>query len=525
MLRLRRRRGTVWSLVLLSFTSCADHDPAAPLGPELQAALYQHATDPQDCLTTEYACLMDNVVSSWVGEPRTPDGYTYEIVDAVTPTVRGAVVTAKYRQTVTATGFVVTEATPPCWIRRSANYPDREVAILGMNLLCNFVYFTFTSYAPLPAARVLEYERPDTVVCQVGQYCSGPFRIIVSLEGSGWYSGDETLIYVEGPNGSRLEQIFGTMAINGSNVEWSFATLSYPGPSSRIAIEYYPWGRNRPDDVSLAYLPLDIVSPSLVLTVSSGTVAPGDTVTFTAEAQSSVLIDVLEWLWIPLDPLSDVRTQPCPPGVNPCVQPVFENGTMQVRARIDGQERTASALVTTDCPGLFGDSLLDNSVMRAGMKEIWDLSNADDIFANRLERAGYLMQDIATGEYSFDTVLNTSINTPCRTGYIPNVANPPSKRFVALVHTHPATHGELLPASCQRGPGATYNARTYNGPSGADLDAARDLYEVTGAQRISSFYVIDKDAIYHVPPGTTRLNASSMVTRKPRQGSAICPIT
>jgi hypothetical protein len=77
----------------------------------------------------------------------------------------------------------------------------------------------------------------------------------------------------------------------------------------------------------------------------------GTPVTFTAAADGATVLEILEWTWTPADTTLPPGTAACGPGINPCVTAVQESGTMEVRARVDGQERVAEVGVAVGDPG------------------------------------------------------------------------------------------------------------------------------------------------------------------------------
>jgi hypothetical protein len=201
-----RYRAVAWIASIVSIsTSCQELEPlGVQTAPVLAPSFSLHDTSPPGCYRalSEPPCLLDDVETAWVGTGVQGSTYTFEIVSATTPTSRGSVLDATFRTIATGSGVVLGEGSPPCWFRSHA-YRDRNVIIQGRNIDCSYVYFTFTSRAPLPVPRVIEFERPEPVQCSPGRNCTGPFRIVIDLPGSGWYNGDETVVFVESTNGSR----------------------------------------------------------------------------------------------------------------------------------------------------------------------------------------------------------------------------------------------------------------------------------------------------------------------------------
>jgi hypothetical protein len=65
----------------------------------------------------------------------------------------------------------------------------------------------------------------------------------------------------------------------------------------------------------------------------------------TPTAATTPHIEVESWEWTPADASQPAETETCNPGETPCRVPVFEDGTMRVTARVDGQNREATASV------------------------------------------------------------------------------------------------------------------------------------------------------------------------------------
>jgi hypothetical protein len=84
-----------------------------------------------------------------------------------------------------------------------------------------------------------------------------------------------------------------------------------------------------------------------------------------------------------------------------------------------------------------GDPVLDDPVVRQGLKDLWSRSNADSAQAKRVEQSGWIVQR-TDGSFAM-VALAIRSQSPC--GVNGNFAPPPGA--VAWVHTHPFTTGEV----------------------------------------------------------------------------------
>ena len=163
------------------------------------------------------------------------------------------------------------------------------------------------------------------------------------------------------------------------------------------------------------------------------------------------------------------------------------------------------------CPPAI-DPIFDLPIMRDSVRALWNLSNAEDPnAANRMERTGYLEQDVATGDYYFRFANIHPSDNPCAS--VGSVGAIPGRQFVAHVHTHPFKPNEAVPLNCGLGLG-TYDNMKFGGPSGKDVDRAVGEYATWG---ISRFFIVDSDYIYSVPPGFTRKDMAGNVRRWARK--------
>jgi hypothetical protein len=153
---------------------------------------------------------------------------------------------------------------------------------------------------------------------------------------------------------------------------------------------------------------------------------------------------------------------------------------------------------------LTGDDLLDTPLMREMLRKLRDDSNWDDsVKTNRKERGGYLFQ-LKSGDLQAIPFYSTSDDW-CTTPIIPTA--PDSARFLAIMHTHPFVGLDTMPPSgcLQSKPPRIYDPR----PSNADFGRVRNDSSALGYPIRG--YVVDKDSIYAIPPGTTIANRRTKV--------------
>lgn len=469
------RHLTARALLLAALAvSCADDGPIAPpTSFDPVSVTYTHHTAPEGCSTgwlSSPPCLLDYVVAGWEGTPAAgSSSYAFEIIDAVTPTSRGATLIAAYRETVRSTGHIVTESVPPCWKWHGPFFPDRRVTVTGRNIDCTFTYFTFESYAPRPVPELVAFERPDSISCQPYDECQGTFRIVVDIKGSGWYGQDETIIYVQNASGSsRWERHNAARAIDGTTIEFTFSELYYPGAGSTILLRYMPWGRNHTDDESWIELPFDAPSADLTLTAQPGQVdTTGQLVTFAAEAAGAVDFDVLGWRWVADDDTTAVvATQACQEYVNPCVTRVYESGSMVVTGQVDGrtQEANAHVINTEICPA--DQPWLSDPAVVAALQEGWDSSSPGGMDPGQMrERFGWLLKD-PLGNYSVQWEFGWPSDV-C--GVDKTITGDVVFTYVvAIIHTHPGSGLQIIPSHCLVTNAITLPVTAGSGPSPQD---------------------------------------------------------
>jgi hypothetical protein len=155
---------------------------------------------------------------------------------------------------------------------------------------------------------------------------------------------------------------------------------------------------------------------------------------------------------------------------------------------------------------LTGDRLLDTKVMRAFLRRLRDSSNWNDtVKINRRERGGHMYR-LPSGDLMLKTAFTA--NDEWCASQNPTGLIPPGGRMLATVHTHPFSPNDTLPLTACSYPNPPFGQPMAGHPSPEDLrrlrqDSAFVGYPIRG-------YVMDKDSIYVIPPGTT---AANMVTR------------
>ena len=157
---------------------------------------------------------------------------------------------------------------------------------------------------------------------------------------------------------------------------------------------------------------------------------------------------------------------------------------------------------------LTGDALLDTPEMRKLLRSLRDSSNWDDtVKSNRRERGGYLFQ-LPSGDLKGVPFFSTT-DKWCTAAVIPTP--PTGATYLAGAHTHPFTGLEVMPSTAclTIRPGGLYDPR----PSGGDIGRLRSDSTTLGYPLRS--YVVDKDSIYAMPPGTTRENRTQKVVGYP----------
>jgi hypothetical protein len=99
--------------------------------------------------------------------------------------------------------------------------------------------------------------------------------------------------------------------------------------------------------------------------------------------------------------------------------------------------------------------MLDDTVTQAAFRTIWSKSNYGPAVAmgQRSEHGGWLLQDPVTGGYRFE-LFPDEWSEACSIDFPPGTL--PPLNTVALIHTHPFHHGEVL-TTC---PGVVLPGRT-----------------------------------------------------------------
>ena len=163
---------------------------------------------------------------------------------------------------------------------------------------------------------------------------------------------------------------------------------------------------------------------------------------------------------------------------------------------------------------LTGDPLLDTPRMRSLLRTLRDSSNWNDpVKTNRKERGGYLFQ-LPSGDLLEKTFFSAA-DEWCAT---PNIPTPPESGSVYLAgaHLHPFRGCSPLEAT-PTGVCANKNRpanRAYD-PRPSNDDITRLRGDSTALGYPLHMYVVDKDSIYAVPPGTTVRNRRQKVVGYP----------
>jgi hypothetical protein len=204
--------------------------------------------------------------------------------------------------------------------------------------------------------------------------------------------------------------------VDGQTFTWTWPTIAITNSAfePRLRIRYRLWGSTNANDETIIYLPLTAPSADLTLEADpAGPVAAGTPVTFTPVAEGAELIEVLEWEWVAADTVSPPNTLACGAGTNPCITSVHESGSMLVRARVDGQLRTATAAIAVEpqCP-----PMLDDADLRADLRERWEAANPYGPVADRRERVGWIRQD---GTTLFLQPVVPNWSDPCSVEWVP----------------------------------------------------------------------------------------------------------
>lgn len=343
---------------LLLVLACADGAPTAP-----DAAVEPSAyLEPELGARCDEQCLRGDIVGGWevTGNPAIGTHITLRGVES--PTTRGSSVSATYCLHRALDGDPYLCEVPRSWWKGHAGQPDGRVHIIGYDRHGQQQRVRFTGYAPRPTIELLEYDRPDAIQCGAGSFkCTGPYRLKVEVRNSDWYGHDRITLIGMNADGAWWP-LPDTYVHVGNTFEWTWDN-AWPGtPGSRIIAIYQPWRGSSDWQMELS-VPLSDQSPPLALHASEAPVVgpdgpmavqaePGASVVFTPSAPGASLIEVFDWEWLP-ETAEGAHTNACAAGENPCTTNVYENGTMRVTARVDGQTRQATVGVTVQAAELL----------------------------------------------------------------------------------------------------------------------------------------------------------------------------
>ncbi len=175
------------------------------------------------------------------------------------------------------------------------------------------------------------------------------------------------------------------------------------------------------------------------------------------------------------------------------------SGTLTASAIVNGVSKVKSVrFEKLSC--VTGDTLLDDSRIRRGLKQAWDGSDADGPANNRKERFGGLF-DVDALEGADKRAVD-SLFAPfpganaCRTNAPTDVLTWPHLGPRVLWHTHPFRPQELLPDEpyCQTSQPQKGQRRLGYGPSGPDLDIMSGYIPMI---------IVDKRFVYVVKPDSS----------------------
>ncbi len=140
----------------------------------------------------------------------------------------------------------------------------------------------------------------------------------------------------------------------------------------------------------------------LVLNADKAAIEPGQNVTFTASVTPGTIENVgvpfrvAEWRWLPDAGGEGAVLTHCE-NQKVCTYAPSVSGTMRATGYANGAEDVATVHVTV-FPCLTGDSLLDDPLLRSGLRASWLLSGADNADpTDRMETSGAINCDPATG--------------------------------------------------------------------------------------------------------------------------------
>lgn len=166
---------------------------------------------------------------------------------------------------------------------------------------------------------------------------------------------------------------------------------------------------------------------------------------------------------------------------------------------LDDLTFTRKATCSDIFPGSTGDPVLESPEVQ---KALFDALVESQAFgpdpAIRLEEGGYIYER-PDGSYYGVRTGNPQKQTACTVAILgPTTGEDPADEVRAAYHSHPFSHDDLLPASCEYGAGAQYNARGVGGALSSGEDG--DWASVESDQ--IPHYVIDLDNVYRGDPGT-----------------------
>ena len=243
----------------------------------------------------------------------------------------------------------------------------------------------------------------------------------------------------------------------------------------------------------------------LAETVNQSIVNPGTTLAFnaspTAYLPSHTFWGITEWRWIPDAGSQSVQ---CVGWGDTCYFTPPGSGTMQVTGTMNGVVRTASVRVIVQCAiaGSTADSaflrIANDTMTRQLGKRVWDSSGVTGPKDNRRERIGFWGTNSQGNRVLLFKSPTDSLDSPCHSWFSPSAIRT-DVEFVQH-HGHPFQNADTLPRSCLPAWAAldptaysTYNAKTYNGPSIADL------MMLSGYPGWGVIYDIANIAVYRAP--------------------------
>jgi hypothetical protein len=198
--------------------------------------------------------------------------------------------------------------------------------------------------------------------------------------------------------------------------------------------------------------------------------ARGDTVTAHARvvpdsvdgAPSPATLQIVEWKW---QPDVGVSSAPCPASANPCVFVTAQSGTLTLRAKVNGVEKTKTQRIRA-IPCKTGWPLLDDLGVRDSMH-----SSIDQALTNNIEQKVYMYRR-PDGSYAVFTAQVTYADN-CIVDGAPPISSSDSLVLVAVGHTHQYRVGDIV--QCPRPANAA--PTRYGPPAGHNANDFRRLFE------------------------------------------------